>query len=90
LQPLASSSLPALDGADRQAEMPRSLLVSATLQVAEDKRSAIVLGEPIDFFVDHRLEVCLSIILVNGQPPRVRLSVSPLVPAATDRRRTCT
>ena len=64
----------------------RRLLVSATLQVAEDQRGAVMLRQSIDLFVDHRLQVFPILVVIDGQPPRGELGMAPLVALPADRR----
>ena len=63
---------PALDGADRPAQVSRGLLVGAALEVAEDDGRAITLGKPVDLLVQEPLE--LDVRLGPGLPVHRRLS----------------
>ena len=58
--------LPALDRPHRPAQMPRRLLVGASLEVAEDQRRPVALGEPVDLLVEHPPQLVAD--LVRGSP----------------------
>ncbi len=53
----AASRLPALDRADRPAQMPRRLLVAASFEIAEHNGRTITLGEHFDLGVKETIEI---------------------------------
>ena len=64
----AAPRQPALDRADRPAQVPRGLLVGAALEVAEDDRRAVTFGEPVDLLVQQPLQ--LDVAARGGSPAR--------------------
>ena len=71
-QAFPPTRLPALDRSDRPAQMPRRLLVGATLEVAEHHRCTVALGEPVDLLVEHSPQLVshLGMSFRRPTPPR--------------------
>ena len=70
-EPCATARQPALDRPDRPAQMPRRLLVGAALEVAEDHRRPVPLGEPVDLLVQQPLQLVRSRSgRASSSPPR--------------------
>ena len=82
-KPFPSPGQPALDGADRPAQMPGRLLVGASFEVAEDDRHPEPLGQSVDLLVQHRPQVVVRL----GVGSRGRQGGIPLVLAPAGRGR---
>ena len=82
----AAARQPALDGADRPAELLRRVLAGAALQVAEDERGTVAVLETAELLVDHtpRIVHGLGLAVAHGSP--WILGRSPLVPSPPGRR----
>ena len=59
---------PALDRADRPAQVPRRLLMGAALEVAEHHRRAVPLGQPLDLLVEEPLQLDVATRRVSRVP----------------------